>query len=59
MLIKFKADYTAEIDLELIGYTLEEWNKLSHYAKQEIIIDWKPVWKGEEIYDVEVCDNGN
>ena len=56
MKLKFKADYQVDIDLDLIGYTQEEWNKLSHYAKDVIIREWREVWKSEEIYDVEVCD---
>ena len=56
MKLKFKADYTLNIDLEEHGITKEDWNALSHYAKDLIIREWRDKWKGEEIYDVEVVD---
>ena len=57
MQLKFKADYTVNIDLDLIGYTLEEWNDLTHYAKDVIIREWRLEWDNEEIYDVEFIDD--
>ena len=54
MKLKFKADYTLNIDLEEHGITKEDWDKLSHYAKDNIIREWRDKWKSEEIYDVEV-----
>ena len=56
MMVSFTVDYKVNIDLDLIGYTEEEFKLLSHYAKQSLITEWRTEWIGEDIYDVGVCD---
>ena len=56
MKIKFTIDY--EVDICLEEHEMEEvdFHLLSHYAKQNLITEWREKWKNEDIYGVEVCD---
>jgi len=54
--LKFKVDYTVRIDIDLLGYTKKEFMALNKYARDNIILDWRSEWIGEDIYDVGVID---
>jgi len=58
MKINFTVDYEVEIDLDEMVISKEDFQLLSHYAKELILIEWRDKWMNEDIYDVcEVNDN--
>ena len=57
MKIKFTTEYECDIDLSEHDMTETEFQLLSSYAKQNLILEWKPKWVKEDIYGVEVVDD--